>query len=337
MARDAVRRLLLAGGLCLLWLGASAASAQSFVDAAGRAVTLPDAIHRVLPAGPPADLLVFGIAPDMLVGLAGAWSAAQRSYVPAAYRDLPELPRINRNISPADLERLKALKPDVIVDYGDVTPAYAETADKVQATTGIPYILLDGKLPATPAAVRSLARLLGRGERGEEVAGAAAAMLARVTSAPAGPGPGDRVPIFFGRGKDGLQAVRPGNVNGELPDAAGGRNVTPPGKGTFAKMTVAEVQALAPKVVLLDDAAAAAAGAPLRAALPPGTRFIADPGKPVGWLDDPPSLNRLVGLVWLAGKLAPDRPQPPAAEFAGYWRTLLGFEISADTVAQALQ
>jgi iron complex transport system substrate-binding protein len=227
------------------------------------------------------------------------------------------------------------LKPDLIVDYGDVTPAYADTADELQAATGIPYVLLDGKLSSTPASVRSLARLLGRSDRGEEVARCAEAILARVASARGNAG--ETVPIFFARGKDGLQAIRPGNVNGDLPDDAGGDNVTPKGKGTFAKLDIAEVQALAPKVVLLDDAAAAAAGAPLRGALPPDTRFLVDPGRPIGWLDDPPSLNRLVGLIWLTRELFPDRLKLTAAELQGYWQTLLGFPIPIDELSEALR
>jgi len=170
MSRPAASRPLFAG-LLLLWLAAPAvASAQEFVDAAGRSVAVPDAVHRVLPAGPPADLLLFSVAPDMLVGMVEPWSVAAAAYVPEAYRKLAEVPRINRNLTAADLDRLKALKPDVIVDYGDVTPAYAGIADKLQAATGIPYILLDGKLAATPATVRSLGRLLGRGDRAEAVA-----------------------------------------------------------------------------------------------------------------------------------------------------------------------
>jgi iron complex transport system substrate-binding protein len=327
---------LLAGLLWCLWIAAPA-SAQTFVDAAGRSVAVPDVVHRVLPAGPPADLLLFGIAPDMLVGLVEPWSEAQKIYVPEPYRGLAQVPRINRDISAADLDRLKALKPDLIVDYGDVTPAYAGIADKIQAATGIPYVLLDGKLDATPKAVRALGGLLGRAERADAVARRAEAVLARVTSAVAGLAAGDRVPIFFARGNDGLQAVRPGNVNGEIPDDAGGRNVVPSGKGTFVKMTAAEIQALAPKVVLLDDPAAAAMGAPLRTALPPGTLFLVDPGRPLGWLDEPPSLNRLVGVVWLTGKLFPDRLRVDASELQGYWKTLFGLQIPQAELDKALQ
>jgi iron complex transport system substrate-binding protein len=338
MTRFATSRRRLAGLLWCLWLLIpAAASAQDFVDAAGRTVAVPDAVHRVLPAGPPADLLLYSLAPDLLVGMVEPWGAAEAAYVPEAYRKLAEVPRINRNISAADLDRLKALKPDLIVDYGDVTPAYAGIADKLQAATGIPYILLDGKLAATPVSVRGLGRLLGRGERAEEVARCAEAMLARVAAALAGLPSADRVPIFFARGDDGLQAVRPGNVNGEIPDDAGGRSVVPAGKGTFVKMTTTEVGALAPKVVLLDKADAAAAGTPLQAGLPATTRFLVDPGRPIAWLDDPPSLNRLVGVVWLAGQLYPERLHVDASDLQGYWKTLFGIEISPAAVNEALQ
>ena len=37
-------------------------------DSAGRHVTIPSAIQRVMPAGPPAALLLYALAPEKLIG-----------------------------------------------------------------------------------------------------------------------------------------------------------------------------------------------------------------------------------------------------------------------------
>ena len=58
----------------LLLLVAGPARAVSFVDAAERYVVVPDRAGRVMTVNPPADVLVFVLAPEKLVG----WSAARR-------------------------------------------------------------------------------------------------------------------------------------------------------------------------------------------------------------------------------------------------------------------
>ena len=36
-------------------------------------------------------------------------------------------------------------------------------------------------------------------------------------------------------------------------------------------------------------------------------RVYLSPTEPFGWIDRPPSLNRMMGLIWMAGVLYPDR------------------------------
>jgi iron complex transport system substrate-binding protein len=43
-------------------------------------------------------------------------------------------------------------------------------ADRVQAQTGIPYVLIDGALSASPQVFRTLGHLVGAAERGERLA-----------------------------------------------------------------------------------------------------------------------------------------------------------------------
>ena len=330
-------RAVIAGFVAFLSVAATSSFARDFVDAAGRTVVVPDAVHRVFPAGPPADLLLFSIAPEMLVGLVKPWSAAQKPYVPEAYRELGPVPRAAaRDLSHADLDKIRALKPDIIVDYGDVTPDYAAIADKIQAATGIPYVVLNGNLAVTSDSVRELGGLIDRRERAEEVARFADDTLVRVSNALSGLGANEHVRLYYARGEDGLQAVRPNNVNGEVPDLAGAVSVVREGSRTFAKLGIDEVRALAPSVVVLADGKAGQPGSPLRQALPAAT-FLVDPGIPFGWLESPPSLNRLVGLIWLAARLHPDRVQASPSDLQNAWHLLFGMTVPIEELGKAMQ
>ena len=322
--------------LLLLAAGGAFGAERTFVDAAGRSIDLPATIARIAPAGPPADVLLYSLAPDMLIGLVEPFEPRQKPLVPAATRDLPKAPRLTAETKPADIEALRAAKPDVIVDYGDLSPRYVAYADKITKATGLPYVMFDGKAVATPEALRSAAQLLGRPARGEEAAGAAAEILARL--APLAKLTAEQITsVYHGRGKDGLQAVRPGSSLDEAVVLAGGRTVTPPGKGAFAMLTAEDVAKLAPRVVIVSDAAAAAPESLLRKALPPETVFLVDPGVPFRWLEGPPSINRLLGALWLAAKLHPDRVSLQPDELRRLTNALFGLTLSPGDFAAVLR
>src|SRR5262249_31256697 len=61
------RRTLMAG-LSAAALAPRATRAATVNDAAGRAVPIPPRVARVFPAGPPAAILLYTLAPDLLIG-----------------------------------------------------------------------------------------------------------------------------------------------------------------------------------------------------------------------------------------------------------------------------
>lgn len=282
---------------------------QKFTDSAGRSVDLPAQVERIIPAGPPAAVLLYALAPEKLAGLIEAWTDRQKVFVPEAYRGLPVLPRLTRPTSEADIAALRGTNAGLIVDYGDIGPAYVTAAEKAQAALAVPCLLLDGRMAQIPGTLRSLGTILGRKERGEELAGLAAEVLERLRPVTA-LAQEVRVPVYLARGADGLLGVRPGGSPGEAIELAGGRNVTPNGAGSFAKFTPLEVAALNPAFVILEDPAAA--DGPLLKALDPKTVILVDRGEPFGSMEAPPSVNRLIGALALASILHPDLVSPGA-------------------------
>jgi iron complex transport system substrate-binding protein len=288
-------------------LPASASFAGSFKDAADRTVEVPSKVARIIPAGPPAQVLLQALAPDKLAGLVEAFAAEGKAFVPEATRNLAVIPRLSRSPSEADIATLRGLAADLVVDYGSVGQNYVAAINKAQADLGIPAILLDGRLAGTPANLRQFGTLIGVPERAEELASLAQKALDRLAPL-AALGPADRVSVYLARGSDGLNAARPGGAVGEAIEFAGGRNVVASGSGAFFKMEVADVVALAPDVVIFENPAALKS--PLRAALPAKTRVFLDSPTPYGALEAPPSLNRLVGALVLGSILHPDRLPP---------------------------
>src|SRR5215471_3925731 len=115
--------------LPLLFIG-HLGQAASFVDAAERYVVVPDRIARVMTVSQPADVLVFVLAPEKLMGWSAPLSRAQRAYQPAK---LARLPVIAAAVDPAEAARSVArLRPDLVIDCGPLSPEAAARADQIQ-------------------------------------------------------------------------------------------------------------------------------------------------------------------------------------------------------------
>ena len=141
------RRALLTG-LAAALVAPRAARAQAVTDAAGRAVPIPERVTRVFPAGPPAAILLYTLAPDLLLGWPRANRAEECEFLLPDVCARPEVGRITGRGNTANLEVVLALKPDLILDVGSTSPTFVSLATRVQEQTGIPYALLDGRFDA---------------------------------------------------------------------------------------------------------------------------------------------------------------------------------------------
>jgi iron complex transport system substrate-binding protein len=286
------------------------AQGRTIVDSVGRRVSVPDRVARVMAAGPPASILLYALAPDALVGWVPQLPANAKPFVLPAVRDLPASPRLTgRGGDAPDSERIAALKPDLIVDFGSVGANYVALADKVQASTRVPYALIDGAIDKSPAVLRLVGDLLGRRERAAALAAYAEQTLAKVGAVLAKAGA--RPKVYVARGPEGLLTAVRGSGLTEIVERAGALNVAE-GKaerGGALSVSLDQVAAWAPDIVIAFDRAAWQAihtqpGWQKLAAVS-GKRVFAAPTLPWGWLGEPPSVNRLIGLRWMLSVLHP--------------------------------
>lgn len=304
------RRLLV---ILAMLLAAGPAAARTVTDSAGRRVEVPDQVTRVFAAGPPASVLVYVLKPDALLGWPRALRAEERDYVAGPYRDLPETGRLTGRGGDANLEQVLRLKPDVILDFGSVRDTYISLADRVQAQTGIPYLLFDGRFDNTAASLRAVGAALGVAARGEtlarDVEAGFAALDAAITEVPES----QRPRVYLARGPDGLETGLKGSINTEIIERAGGRNVADPGDGRrgLVQASLEQVIVADPDTIVTWDRNfyRSVRTDPLWAGISAVRhgRVYLSPTAPFGWIDRPPSLNRMMGIKWLAGLFYPAR------------------------------
>src|ERR1700709_279922 len=107
-----------------------ARAAGTVQDATGRSIAIPDKVTRVFPAGPPAAILLYTLAPDMLIGWGPANRPEECAYMLPEICARPEVGRITGRGNTANLETVLALKPDLILDVGSTRATYLSLAGR---------------------------------------------------------------------------------------------------------------------------------------------------------------------------------------------------------------
>ena len=297
------------------------AQARPFTDSAGRRIDVPDEIRRVFPAGPPASVTLFTVAPEKMLGWTRAPSPEARSFLPAQYAELPEIGRLTGRGNAVNLESVVQLAPDLVLDVGSTTATYVSLADQVQEQTHIPAVLIGGRLAETATTLRTIGGLLGVPARSEALAGYAETVLGGVKEAVAKIPSAERPSVYVARGPRGLETAAGGSIGSEVVDLLGARNVVDKEAGGRAIVDVSPEQILAwqPDVILTVDRRfyAVVRTDPVWRevkAIQAGHIYFV-PDLPFSWLDNPPAANRLIGLLWLGKLLYPASfPQDIRAE-----------------------
>ncbi len=304
----ALDRRQVVAGLSAALLTSRSARAATIVDGAGRAVPVPARVERVFPAGPPAAIFLYTLAPELLLGWPRANRPEERELLLPDVGGRPEVGRITGRGNTANLEVVLALKPDLILDVGSINPTYVSLADRVQQQTGIPYALLDGRFDGLAQAYRTLGALIGRTEAGEELARTTEETIRAITERTAGISKGSRPRVYYARGPRGLETGLGGSINVETIELLA-QNVAGETRGGLANVSIEQVLLWNPDVIITIDQDFAAnvrndpAWAPIKAVR--DGRVHLSPKLPFGWVDFPPTVNRLIGLKWLANILYP--------------------------------
>ena len=285
--------------------------AAGFVDSAERYVVVPDRVGRVMAADQSAALLIFVLAPEKLVGWSQPLSRGQRAYIPARFARLPVAGPLNGPTPTAAADAVARLRPDLIIDTGVVTPEAAARADAIQQQTKVPYILLDGSIQHIPDTLVTVAAMLAVAERGQDLASYARAkidglrgrlLITESTSRPL---------VYYGRGRDGLETGLAGSQAMAAIDQAGVINVAAPlGRGELTRVTREQIFQWDPAIIVAQQLSFYNALQRDRrwrglAAVTQKRVYLA-PADPFGWIDDPPGVNRIIGLPWLTSLFYPD-------------------------------
>ena len=286
--------------------------AAEFTDSLGRTAELPDKIERIVPSGNLAQLVLYSIAPERIVGWSSKLSGSAQDYFVQDVVNLPVFGTFYGKKANLNKEALMFASPDVVIDMGEIkgTPEeMAKELDELQKDIMIPVIFIEAYLDNTPDVYRTLGLLLDLEEKGEALAAYAEEAIEMAADARAAID--DPVTVYYSSSPDGLEAIAEGNFHGEVVEKIGAKNIVPSTFGASSnKVSMEQLYIWDPDAILLsedeayEDATTDRTWANLRAVKEGRVYLI--PTEPYPFIDSPPATNRIIGIYWLGNLLYPE-------------------------------
>lgn len=285
-----------------------------FTDSCGRTVELPAKITKAAPSGAVATMMMAAVAPEYMCNVNSAPTEAQMEYLPAVLATLPATGQLYGSKATLNYEELIATGAQVLIDMGDYKKGIAEDLDALQAQIGIPCIFLEANVENMAKAFRSLGIILdGKAERAEEIASFIDSVRLMALENSAKVRDSEKLSVMYTSGKDGLGTNAKGSSQAQVIDLVGAENaivvekVSSKGGGNI--ISLEQVYIADPDVIIFnadsiyDSVGSDPAWANLRAVRE--GRCYSIPAMPYNWMSNPPSLNMVMGILWLGNLLYP--------------------------------
>lgn len=275
-----------------------------FVDSLGREVTLPVDITRVAVSGTLAEMMVFAVAPDRLVGISNTFSDDEKEYIGEAYHNLPVLGKLYGSQGTMNLESLLATNPDIIIDIGEPKGDIAKDMDELQKKTGIPTVHITAYLDTTPEAFRMLGDLLNMPEDAEKRAKYCEDVLQQTQDML---GEIEKKEAIYLVGDKGLNVIASGSYQSELLNMMLDNIAVievPISSGMGNEIDIEQLLLWDPEHIIFSTGSIydSVSDDPRWNGLQAieNNNYYEVPTGPDNWLGFPPSVQRYLGMQWLA-------------------------------------
>ena len=293
----------------------------SLVDMGGRSVVVPtpDRLIRIYPDGATSLMLLYTLAPDKLTAAPSSGGSAfigeQLKFVTPSVHNLPSYGTRSGNGS-LNLEEIKRADVQVILSMGTgvISGNDISQADELQAQMNIPVVLFSGEMADYPEAYRLLGKLIGREADAERIIAYTANIVRTVEAVAARVPMNQRTTLYYAQADDGL-ATEPASSNRSwVFNIAGARNIAEVrARAGFGQSSVSMEQVLSwnPQIIITQGTSNAydtIMNEPNWSTIDAvrNGRVFKMPSQPYSWADRPPSVNRFIGLHWMANLLYPE-------------------------------
>lgn len=283
-----------------------------FVDSCGREVLVDKEITKVALSGTLAQIVVFALAPEKMVGLVSEWDSMAKEYLATEYYQMPVIGQLYGGKGEINLEELLAVAPQLVIDIGEAKDGMAEDLDALQQQTGIPFVHIDAYLDNTAEMFRIVGDLLGAEEQAEKLATYWTTHFDMVNDILDEVGE-SKADLLYIAGDEGLNVIANGAYHSEVIDMFS-NNIAivenPSSKGTGNEVDMEQLLMWNPQYLIFDsesiyDQVAERPEWQNMDAVKAG-RYYEVPAGPYSWLGFPPSVQRILGMMWMEQLFYPE-------------------------------
>ncbi len=304
----------------------TAPETRVFTDSVGREVTVPAQIDKVALSGPMAQIVLFALCPDKLVGIANAWDESAAQYLDTAYYNLPLLGQLYGGKGELNLETLLESGAQVVIDVGEAKGSIVEDLDALQEQTTIPFVHICATLASMDETYTMLGDLLGMPDEAKALADYCRSTYDRALTIADSV---EKANLLYITGDAGLNVIAQGAYHAEVIDLLSNNLAVvdePSSKGTGNEVDMEQIFNWNPDVILfapnsIYDTVAGDAAWQGVTAIQNGAYYEVPMG-PYNWMGFPPSVQRLLGMLWMAKVL-----YPAAADFDLYTEAAQYFKL----------
>jgi iron complex transport system substrate-binding protein len=283
---------------------------RQITDMAGRKVMVPVEIKKIFSVNPNGTIFVYTFNPELLAGWNYRMPEKARPFIPDRYFNLKNYGQLFGREAGASLEEIKALAPDIVLYMFPHDRNTLARIGELQAKLDIPFVVISPELENIAGAYRFMGTLTGDEKRGlrlaelsKAVTDRAAAIAARKENYPS---------FYYGVSDRGQSTITGDSSYTEVFRLCGLSQVYRGGSGGGmgrVQVNMEELAGLNPQYIILggegdgrgrnstgwiynDDSWRIMTAVRNR-------NVFAVPDSPFNWLDKPPSVNRLAGIIWL--------------------------------------
>ena len=304
----------------------TAPETRVFTDSVGREVTVPAQIDKVALSGPMAQIVLFALCPDKLVGISNAWDESAAQYLDTEYYNLPLLGQLYGGKGELNLETLLESGAQVVIDVGEAKDGIAEDLDALQEQTTIPFVHISATLATMDETYTMLGDLLGMPDEAKALADYCRSTYDRALTIADSV---EKANLLYVTGDAGLNVIAQGAYHAEVIDLLSNNLAVvdePSSKGTGNEVDMEQILNWNPDVILfapdsIYDTVAEDAAWQGVTAIQNGAYYEVPMG-PYNWMGFPPSVQRLLGMLWMAKVLYPE-----AADYDLYTEAAEYFEL----------
>lgn len=279
-------------------------STRIFIDSTGREVEVPIDIERVAISGALTEIAALPLCEKEMVGIPSPWDDYSKKFINPDLLNLPTIGTLYGGRGDLNVETLLSLNPDVVIDIGEGKNSAREDMDRLSNTTGIPFVHIEVSLSTLPQGYRKLGELLNKPEEAEQLALYCENIYNEMTDLSKRIEKVNGLLIFS---VSDISVIPKGSYHAEAFDLLAD-NVAlidhPSAKGTGNEVDIEQLYNWNPDIIVLsagetmENAVDKEAWNALSAVS--NNRVYTIPGSPYNWMGFPPSVQRFLGMMWMA-------------------------------------